>query len=80
MIGSPLEVAPAGAAEADEPVELTELCAQLRRLARSLDALWRESLSTAAGRRLSMRLGAASHGVHRALIALQDDRAGGLEG
>jgi hypothetical protein len=51
-----------------------EVCAQLRRVARSVDALMRETLTANAGS-LSMRLGEASHAVHRALIALQEDVA-----
>ena len=62
-----------------DPAEYAQLCDELRSIARRLDLLWRESLGGGPVPR-SMRLGEASQGVHRALIALQEDqrRTGGI--
>ena len=75
MIGSPSGSDAVGAAEPADLADFSELRAQLHQVARSLDALWRESLASATGQHLAMCLGGASHGVHRALIALEDDFA-----
>jgi hypothetical protein len=52
--------------------DLAELIGSLRTVSGALDRLWRQALSSASGD-LAIRLGDASQGVHRALIALRDD-------
>jgi D-alanine-D-alanine ligase-like ATP-grasp enzyme len=50
---------------------LMEALVQLHCVAVTIDRLWNESSGSAAGS-LSIRLGEASHSLHRALIALDD--------
>jgi hypothetical protein len=50
---------------------LVEVIVTLRRVAVLLDQFWNESLDSDRCR-MSMRLGDASHSVHRALIALEE--------
>lgn len=66
-----LELRPrAGTAEfTPVPDPIPSVVAVLRQAAVALDAMWRESL-LASGGETAVRLGEASHGVHRALIAL----------
>lgn len=49
--------------------EALAMVAMLRRIGGTLDTMWRQALM-ADGGQTAMRLGEASHGVHRALIAL----------
>jgi len=58
-----------------EPEDLAELIVVLRRASAALDRLWNQSLAGASGD-LAIRLGDASQGVHRALIALKGDSHG----
>src|SRR5690349_12992230 len=46
-----------------ELTDYTELCAQLRQVARGVDAMWREALATGTAGSLVIRLGSASHSV-----------------
>lgn len=59
-----------GEASANE--DLADLIGSLRKVSGALDRLWRQALGSASGD-LAMRLGDASQGVHRALIALRED-------
>jgi hypothetical protein len=73
-----MTIAPAGSVsgEGRSTLDLTDfsrLCADLRRVARGVDEMWRESLTDGCSGPLSIRLGAASHAVHRALIALEGE-------
>lgn len=52
--------------------DLADLIGSLRKVSGALDRLWRQALGSASGD-LAMRLGDASQGVHRALIALRED-------
>ena len=56
----------------DEGDDVAELIRSLRKVSGALDRLWHQALSGASGD-LAMRLGDASQGVHRALIALRED-------
>jgi hypothetical protein len=58
-----------------EPEDLAELIRVLRRVSAALDRLWNQSLADLSGD-LAIRLGDASQGVHRALIALKEDSGG----
>ena len=62
---------PKFATPGDVEVAPSDVCEQLRRVATRLDLLWRESLESSAAAQMAMRLGESSHGVHRALIALE---------
>ena len=62
---------PAGSGDADGTVPVTEW---LSRAAGTVDRLWNETRCGADGE-LWMRLGEASHAIHRALMALQDPTA-----
>jgi len=55
--------------------DVGELIGVLRRVSRSLDRLWSQALTNAQGD-VAMRLGDASQGVHRALVALREDTGG----
>ncbi len=50
-----------------------EIIGLLRQASAALDTIWREAMTTTAGESV-IRLGEASHGVHRALIALSSPR------
>ena len=54
--------------------EVTNLVGVLREASVVLDALWRDALTGSDGES-AIRLGEASHGVHRALIALSNFEA-----
>jgi len=60
--------------EADAGAGLAALAATLRQASRTLDALWRDAIDGHDGARL-VALGDASHGLHLALIALEDGEA-----
>jgi hypothetical protein len=56
---------------AGEGADLVDVLAELRRVAAKLDRLGSQLRGPRMGR-LAMRIGEASHGVHRALIALDE--------
>jgi hypothetical protein len=58
--------------EAPDGEDLVDVLAELRRVAAKLDRLGSQ-LRGPRMSRLSMRIGEASHGVHRALIALDEE-------
>ncbi len=71
---APVEWATVPAATRTPPTEeeeMIEVVVLLRRVGATLDRLWTHALSGGTGRD-ALRFGEASHGVHRALIALDD--------
>ena len=54
------------------------VCGELRRLVAVVDSLWNRALRSASER--SVVLGEASHGLHRALIALEEVCGRGWDG
>ncbi len=63
---------PAGHAVIDDADDVA-VCSQLRRLADIVDSLWNDALASATHGE-AVRLGEASLGLHRALIALDGFR------
>ena len=57
-----------GMGEVDATGELSGVLGLLQRVSRTLDLMWRSAVSDGSG--TALRLGEASHGVHRAIIAL----------
>lgn len=62
------------AAEAETGACLAGVAATLRQVSRTLDALWRDAVDRHDATRL-VALGDASHGLHLALVALDDGEA-----
>lgn len=58
-----------GTSASPAPDDVVELVGLLRQASVALDRIWRHAITRGAGETV-MRLGEASHGVHRALIAL----------